>query len=367
MPRRLRTTAVNCWANINRPYGAKIKRHKKTHSMQFTISTLFLIFFNVAASLALFGRWGLILVAGTLLSAFIFNRARTIKRGIFFTLLFLFILISPFLLHTILSTTAVTNSFSCIERLKIIWWTFGNYQEAYKHYPASFTVDSKGNRRLSWRMQILPFMYPNFYDTLKQILAGNASREAKILLGICIPEYVCPAMIRNKEDCTTNYLAVIGPGTAWREDGPIELSDFPDGGAHTIMLVEVANSGVHWAEPRDLTVDEALENMIIGKGLRISSPHPNIINVLFADGTVRSLPSKMPISLWKKIFAGEVKDLDHIEKYIDESAPDMVDVSVAPAGQKAWTIILSAVIWLLSIALLFHRAIKSRRKPAVAT
>ena len=124
-----------------------------------------------------------------------------------------------------------------------------------------------------------------------------------------------PERILMRRIYSTSYMAIIGPGTAWREDGPVKLSDLPDGGSHTVMAVEVVNSGVHWAEPRDLTVDEALEGLKTGKGLRISTAHPGCINILFADGSVRTLPSKMPISVWKKLLAGEITDLDNIEYY----------------------------------------------------
>ena len=120
------------------------------------------------------------------------------------------------------------------------------------------------------------------------------------------------------------------------------------------MAVEVVNSGVHWAEPRDLTVDEALEGLKTGKGLRISSAHPDCINILFADGSVRTLPSKMPISVWKKLLAGEITDVENIENMIDPSAPDMVDVSVLPSEPGKRLIILSIIVWLLSVALLFR-------------
>jgi prepilin-type processing-associated H-X9-DG protein len=161
--------------------------------------------------------------------------------------------------------------------------------------------------------------------------------------------------------CYTNYIAIIGPGTAWRDDGPVKFSDLPDNGSHTVMAVEVVNSGVHWAEPRDLTVDEALEGLKTGKGLRISSAHPGRINILFADVSVKILPSKMPISVWRELLAGEIKDLDNIEKMIDPSAPDMVDVSIHLSAPDQWKIILGAIVWLLSVVLLFRRAIKSRR------
>jgi hypothetical protein len=71
----------------------------------------------------------------------------------------------------------------------------------------------------------------------------------------------------------------------------------------------------------------------------------------------------MPISLWEKILAGEVKDLDNIEEMIDPSAPDMVDVSTY-SGPGYWLVFLGLLVWLLSVVLLFRWAIKSRQKPA---
>jgi hypothetical protein len=143
----------------------------------------------------------------------------------------------------------------------------------------------------------------------------------------------------------------------------VRLSDLPDGGSHTLMAVEVLNSGVHWAEPRDLTVEEAIEGLKTGKGLRISTAHPYSINVLFANGDVRSLPAKMPLSLWQKLLAGEVRDVNNISALIDPNAPDMINVSIHDYYEPGkWTVVLGVIVWLISVALLFTRAIKSRQK-----
>jgi hypothetical protein len=243
-----------------------------------------------------------------------------------------------------------------------------NYYDANKHFPPVYTCDKNGNRLFSWRVEILPFMkYGNIYNALKKDEPWNSPSNAKIL-SIIFPEFICRSTIHEINDFSTNYVAIIGPGTAWREDGPVKLSDLPDEGKHTVMVVEVVNSGVHWAEPRDLTVEEALQGLKTGKGLRISTAHPSVINVLFADGTVHMLPAKMPISVWKKLLAGEIQDLDNIEDQIDPTALDMVNVSIGPIDRSPgkWTIILGILgmlIWLFSIVLLFHRAIKSRPKP----
>ncbi len=205
--------------------------------------------------------------------------------------------------------------------------------------------------------------YDNIYKRLKKDELWNSPYNLKLLDQFPRSIYICPSVPRFESDPTTNYMAVIGPGTAWRKDGPVKRSDLPDRGSHTVMAVEVVDSGVHWAEPRDLTVEEALEGLKTGKGLRISTAHPGVINVLFADGSVRCLPAKMPYSTWEKLLAGEVRDFENLGQF-DESAPDMVDVTVLQPEPGKWKFILSAVVWLFSVALLFRRAIKSRQKPA---
>ncbi|MGD0517056.1 MAG: DUF1559 domain-containing protein [Thermoguttaceae bacterium] len=255
----------------------------------------------------------------------------------------------------------------CISNLKIIGLALHNYHDAYKHFPSPNTCDKDGKPLYSWRVEVLPMLeYGGIYDSLNKDEPWNSPHNAKILNHI-LPNLDCPND-NKKNISSTSYVAIIGPGTAWRENGPVKLSDLPSGSSHTIMCVEVADSGVHWAEPRDLTVDEALEGLKTGKGLRISTAHPSVVNVLCADCAVHCLPAKMPISLWKIILAGEIKDFDNIENMIDPSAPDMVDVSVyaTPYEPGKWLIILSAIIWLLSVVLLFRRAIKSRRKPEAA-
>jgi prepilin-type processing-associated H-X9-DG protein len=346
--------------------------------MQYRLSTLFLVFFLVAASLAVFGSFGLWISSIILLVALILNKTKILKTGIKWSVQLIFIgiicpgLLTPALTHRS-SVVKEASQIACLLDLTQIGFALNNYQDTYKHFPPANTCDKNGKPLFSWRVEILPMMESGpisnlqcgpIYNSLKKDEPWNSQINASLLDTVTSP-YLCPS---GSNVYSTNYVAVIGPGTAWRKDGPVNLSDLPDGGSHTVMVVEVANSGVPWAEPRDLTVEEALENMRTGKGLRISSPHPNVINVLFADGKVRPLPLKMPISMWQKILGGEMKVLDNLN-IIDESAPDMVDVSVNPHPYTPgkWVIILCTVVWLLSVILLFRRAIQSRRKLDTAT
>jgi prepilin-type processing-associated H-X9-DG protein len=204
------------------------------------------------------------------------------------------------------------------------------------------------------------------YDVLSNALnldePWDGPNNSKCLSGLRIEELVCPETDRDSGDFSSNYMAIIGPSTIWRIEGTVKLSELPDRGSHTVALVEVVSSGKHWAQPFALTAEEALENLKTGKGVRISTCHPDGVNVLFADGVVRSLPTRMPLSLWRNILAGEIcQDLNRLDEQIDPDAPDMVDVYTGPPIHASWTIMLGVIIWLTSVALLFFRAIASRK------
>jgi hypothetical protein len=353
--------------------------------MQFRLSTIFLVFFNVAASLALFGVWGLWNASVIMLAALSLNHTKNLKSGIsyaFQLILFGIICTGLLMLPAVGTSHEARRRVQCIDNLKQIGLALHNYHKANGHFPMANVVDQNGKPLLSWRVEILSLMdhgffynsYARLYDSMKKDEPWNSQHNVKVLGQFSISEYNCPSDTHENYYVMANYIAIIGPGTAWREDGPMKLSDLPDGGSHTVMLVEVANSGVHWAEPRDLTVDEALERMKTGNGLGISSSHPAIINILFADGMVRSLRKDMPISAWKKLFEGKI-DVDRIEGEIDESATDIADLSFTPREiiytpvpeRKIWPYIISFVVWLFSVVFLFRRAVKSRRKPVMAT
>jgi prepilin-type processing-associated H-X9-DG protein len=56
------------------------------------------------------------------------------------------------------------------------------------------------------------------------------------------------------------------------------------------MVVEVANSGIHWMEPRDLHVGQMTPRINSKSGQGISSRHPGGAHGLLADGSVRYIP-----------------------------------------------------------------------------
>jgi prepilin-type processing-associated H-X9-DG protein len=215
-----------------------------------------------------------------------------------------------------------------------------------------YTCDIDGKPIFSWTFQCLSGS--NDRALLKTREPWNSPHNAEVLKKIPADGFRCPSAKHDGKGFTTNYIAIIGPGTTWRDTGIARFSDMPEGGSHTVMLVEAAMSDKHWVEPFALTVEEVLENMKNGQGVRISSYHTNGVHVLFADGTVRCLPLKMPLSLWRKILDGELptKDLDSIYSLIDPNATDMIDLYVGPSITKTQAMILGIIVWLVSIVLL---------------
>lgn len=348
--------------------------------MKKHFTLLLLVFIIVTASIVRFDMAGIWVAGVILLAAWILYQIKSLAVGIslcFF--LILFGLVCPGLLITpVYYANEEGRCACCLNNLKKLGIAMSNYLNVEKHFPPVYTCDKDGKPLFSWNVALLPYLdEPNseenkIYKLLKKDEPWDSTHNTKVLSSKRTFYFDCPSNF--KSNCDTNYVAIIGPGTIWRNDKAVGLRDVRKGSSRTVALVEVVNSGSHWAEPFALTVEEALEGMKTGKGVRISSPHqglvgplyfyPPVIHVLFADGAVRSLPAKMPISLWRKILEGEVDNFDDLDREIDPNAPDMVDVTVytrpmrsAPGTQRSFW---GLIVWLFSCSLLFYKAGKNR-------
>jgi len=147
----------------------------------------------------------------------------------------------------------------CKNNLKYIGLALHNYHESFGRFPPAFIADSNGRPMHSWRVLLLPY-----FDKAQAALYAkyrfdepwdgpNNSKLADEIVAV----YNCPsdAHAHGKSDSTmTNYVAIVGSGTAWPGSRPTSIRDMKDGTSNTLLIAEVANSGIHWMEPRDLHV-----------------------------------------------------------------------------------------------------------------
>jgi hypothetical protein len=134
-----------------------------------------------------------------------------------------------------------SNESRCQFNLQLLAGALREYYDDYGALPPSYVV--------------LPYLYldelSSMYDFSQPWDSGH---NRKLLMGTPYP-YRCPACGDLESNTFTNYVAVVGSGTIWestnraRELDAIEARESPP-----IVIVEIADSDIHWTEPRDLDV-----------------------------------------------------------------------------------------------------------------
>ena len=204
--------------------------------------------------------------------------------------------------------------------------------------------------------------YDYLYREIDLAQPSDSPKNMK-LFASQLSEFVCPSDSSSavQGSVQTNYFAVVGPGTTWSGDKPRKLSDFGIDASRTIILVEVANSGVARAEPRDLELDKQGNSVGGPKAIAISSHHGDSEDFFFVynrpNGPAWRWPTAvcflppaalLPENLPKLLRIGGCKraDLDGLEASLVETRPKCATPPLA--------------VWLLSVAALMTKAVVAR-------
>lgn len=162
--------------------------------------------------------------------------------------------------------------------LKQIALAIHNYHDTYACFPPAVVTDEDGQPLYSGRVLLLPFLNQEaMYNAFDKSKAWN-SPENQALSTTVIPLFVDPSST-NPGAGQTDYLFVSGKGALFEAGKKVTFGDVPDGLSNTLMLVEVKNSGINWAEPRDISISQP---MSLPQG-----NHPGGNNAALADGSVR--------------------------------------------------------------------------------
>lgn len=181
----------------------------------------------------------------------------------------------------------------CKNNLKQILIALHAYHDANGAFPPAYVADKKGRPLYSWRVLILPYIDERpLYDKFHLDEPWDSPNNLP-LSQVPLDVFHCPSDKDNQNAATTNYLAVVGPTAAWLGEKPVSKKDISDSLERTIHVAEVVNTGILWAEPRDLYVNQMPLEVNGTHGLGISSHHKECANVGFCDGGVRILKNDL--------------------------------------------------------------------------
>jgi prepilin-type processing-associated H-X9-DG protein len=187
----------------------------------------------------------------------------------------------------------------CSNHLKQIGLALQNYHDTFQSLPPAYIADADGKPMHSWRVLILPFLEANNpqqmalakkYDFNEPWNGPNNSKLHKEVMDV----FRCPSRPGKQSNTETSYVVVRGTQTAWPGEKAIGFKSVTDGASETILVVEMADSGIHWMEPRDLEMDKMAMAVNSPDGRGISSAHPNVAMAVFFDGHTAAIPKNTP-------------------------------------------------------------------------
>jgi hypothetical protein len=182
----------------------------------------------------------------------------------------------------------------CRNKLEMLAVALQNYHDVYKSFPPAYVADESGRRMHSWRVLILPFLdRDDLYQKYRFDEPWYGPNNCKLARDM--PDvFRCPSDCSESPSFTTSYLAIVGPDTMWPGEDGLSMQQVWDGTSNTVILVESANSGIHWTEPRDLDLASTPLKINPPSARGISSKHPGDANVALADASVMDLANSLP-------------------------------------------------------------------------
>jgi hypothetical protein len=224
----------------------------------------------------------------------------------------------------------------------------------------------------SWRVLILPFL--NHDDVSGYVQCDELYKEYsfeepwngprnRLLESKPAPWFcACPFASRASRNCPpTTFVLVTGEDTLFPGCKPREPGEITRRPCDTVLVVEVANSDIHWMEPRDPSLVDLLGNGGISRPL--SSHHaestywldadPATGNIVCADGSVHFLRGPISPEDAKALLTVNDGEGFDIERFAKE---------MRLVGRLRWDHIIGLPAFCLSFVALLWLALTTRRR-----
>ncbi len=168
--------------------------------------------------------------------------------------------------------------------LKQIGVALQAYHDTYKTFPPAFIPDDNGQPRVSWRTALLPFLAQEALDSQYNRSASWNDPANAPVVNVPLDVFLSPrdpSPLPNR----TNYVVVRGPDTLFPGAEPRTMADMVRGLGNTILVVEIRNSDIAWAEPRDLDIDSLTTDPSAPNSIHLDAG----VTVLAGDGSVHTV------------------------------------------------------------------------------
>lgn len=192
--------------------------------------------------------------------------------------------------------TDVRKRINTICRLKQIGLAMHTYHDNHGRLPPVAIRDKQGRPLLSWRVLMLPFFEEQeLYNEFHLDEPWDSPHNIKLLPRMPVL-YTRPGRTAEEENYGTCMQAVVGPGTVFGEELPLNFSQITkaDGTGYTLLVVE-AQRVVPWTKPEDYLVEPGRPLPPLGRPIDERVPgflreERRTFQAAFVDGHVQSLP-----------------------------------------------------------------------------
>jgi prepilin-type processing-associated H-X9-DG protein len=266
--------------------------------LQFGLWTIFVVT-AIAAALAVCGIYGggvgffvaLLFTSVVLSQWFLWRRHRVLAR--LCDVLFFGSLIGiAYFLTPNTGSREFHRQGKCANNLKRLAMAIQEYETNHGSLPPVHSSDTAGKPLHSWRTLLLPYLAQ---EALFKRLHLDEPWDGSANLPLAqFDTELFHCLANDANPGVTDYVAVIAPGSVWSVPGGAKISDITDGPKNTILLVEMKNSGIKWAEPRDLDLNNLPPGITKQNLLHSLSNHASGFNAVFADGHVEFIREDIP-------------------------------------------------------------------------
>lgn len=244
------------------------------------------------------------------------DRRLMTRRGCWWSALLILAVLAVGSYYVVCKIREAASRMHCINQMQQIGLAMHCYAQKYGSLPPAYVADRDGRPLLSWRVLLVEFLgADDIYKKIRLNEPWDSPHNRAVFQTTDDPQfyYHCCSATNPKDE--TSFVMIVGPNTI--SDGPhsVHSGNIRDGLGNTIMFVEVKDSGIHWAEPRDLDFGSMSFRVNDPNGKGLGSYHSGLAGVVLGYCSVRSVEDGFDPKLLKALMT--INGGEDVSKFFD--------------------------------------------------